>query len=137
MATSGQPDAVINAPHMERIIAAVIDIIIVTGLFLFPRVGWMIGIIYHLTKDSLPFLKGQSFGKHLMRIKVITRPDNRSLVRHPEKSVIRGLVLLIPGLNLVDIWYFFTKGSRLADYWAQTSVIYTSDENPESEDSSL
>ncbi len=121
-----------TAPFTERIIAALIDIIIVIGLCFFPRVGWMIGIIYHLTRDSMPFLNGQSFGKHLMHIKVIALPQKTSLTKYPEKSIIRGLVTIIPILNIIDIWYFMTKGYRLADKWAETTVVhYVKDDDSE------
>lgn len=113
-----------TAPFTERIIAALIDIIIVIGLCFFPRIGWMIGIIYHLTKDSMPFLNGQSFGKHLMHIKVITLPQKTSLTKYPEKSIIRGLVTVIPILNIIDIWHFISTGTRLADQWAETTVVH-------------
>lgn len=90
---------------------------------MFPRVGWMFGLIYHLTRDSLPFLNGQSFGKKLMRLKVVRIPELLPLTGSPEKSVIRGVVFLIPLLNLIDIWHLLTKGQRLADKWAETTVI--------------
>ncbi|WP_062126552.1 RDD family protein [Geofilum rubicundum] len=126
-----------TAPFTERIIAAFIDIIIVIGLCFFPRVGWMIGIIYHLTRDSMPFLYGQSFGKHLMQIKVIALPQKTSLTRYPEKSIIRGLVMMIPILNIIDIWYFLTKGYRLADKWAETTVVrHVKDDDSEGMDGS-
>ncbi|MGQ1946036.1 hypothetical protein ACT3CD_02890 [Geofilum sp. OHC36d9] len=118
---------VFTMPLTERIIAAIIDIIIVAILCLFPRIGWLLGIIYHLTRDSLPFLKGQSFGKRLLHLKVITLPKQESLVNYPEKSIIRGLVMLIPGLNIIDFWFLYHKGQRLADIWAQTTVIYSSE----------
>jgi len=118
---------VFTMPLTERIIAAIIDIIIVAVLCLFPRIGWLVGIIYHLTRDSLPFLKGQSFGKRLLHLKVITLPKQESLVNYPEKSIIRGLVMLIPGLNIIDFWFLYHKGQRLADIWAQTTVIYSSE----------
>jgi uncharacterized RDD family membrane protein YckC len=118
---------VFTMPLTERIIAAIIDIIIVAILCLFPRIGWLVGIIYHLTRDSLPFLKGQSFGKHLLHLKVVTLPKQESLVNYPEKSIIRGLVMLIPVLNIIDFWFLYHKGQRLADIWAQTTVIYSSE----------
>ncbi len=118
-----KPEIIEQAPLTERLIATIIDIAIVMGLCLFPRIGWMFGLIYHLTKDSLPFLGGQSFGKKLMHIKAVTVPQQLPLTGFPEKSVIRGLVLLIPILNLIDIWFLLTKGYRLADNWAQTGVV--------------
>jgi len=120
MSITGQT---VQAPLAERFIAAFIDFAIVCGLCMFPRIGWMIGLIYHLTRDSLPFLNGQSFGKKLMHLKVVASPNQTPLTGSPEKSVIRGLVFLIPLLNLIDIWYLFTKGHRLADKWAETEVI--------------
>ncbi len=120
---------VFSMPLIERFIAALIDLVIVVVLCLFPKIGWMFGLLYHLTRDSLPFLKGQSFGKHLLHIKVITLPKQESLIKYPEKSVIRGLVMLIPILNIVDVWFLFTKGRRLADIWSQTTVILYSGED--------
>ncbi len=131
MTTGRQSDTVLSAPVTERIIALLVDLVVVMGLFFFPRIGWMFSTFYFLVKDSLPFLKGQSFGKHLMKIKVITIPDQNSLIAYPEKSVIRALVMLIPGLNLLDLWYFFKRGHRLADIWAQTTVVYVDDLGPE------
>jgi uncharacterized RDD family membrane protein YckC len=125
MATTGQPDAVFANPLTERIIAAIIDLVIVIGLCLFPRIGWIFGLIYHLMRDSMPLLNGQSFGKHLMRIKVIVLPQQDSMIKYPEKSIIRGIVTLIPILNIIDVWYLFYKGQRLADIWTSTAVVYS------------
>ncbi|NLX73517.1 MAG: RDD family protein [Bacteroidales bacterium] len=120
-----------TAPFTERFVAAFIDIIIVAGLFFFPRIGWMLGLIYHLLKESMPFMQGQSFGKHLMRIKVITIHQQLPLTGNPEKSIIRGLVMLIPILNLVDLWSLLSRGYRIADKWTETTVIhYSKDDMP-------
>ena len=130
MSFTGKPESLIQAPLMERMLAAIIDLIIVVGFCFFPRIGWIIGLLYHLTRDSLPFLKGQSFGKHLMRLQVISLPQQESLVNNPEKSIIRGIVMLIPILNIIDVWHLFATGYRLADKWAQTAVIpYSGDES--------
>ncbi|MDG5799726.1 hypothetical protein QA597_05035 [Marinilabiliaceae bacterium ANBcel2] len=131
MSTTGQPDSVMPAPLIERITAAIIDIIIVIGLCFFPRIGWMFGIIYHLTKDSLPLLKGQSLGKQLLNIRTLAMPQKVPLSVYPEKSVIRGLVMLIPILNIIDAWFLLSKGYRLADKWAQTTVVFVHDDESE------
>ena len=131
MNTTGKPESLIQAPLMERMLAAIIDLIIVGGFCFFPRIGWVIGLLYHLTRDSLPFLNGQSFGKYLMHIQVITLDQQESLVNTPQKSVIRGVVMLIPILNIIDVWYLFAKGYRLADKWAETAVVPYSE--PEAE----
>jgi uncharacterized RDD family membrane protein YckC len=127
MPPTGQMDTVTTAPSTERIIAAIIDMIIAIGLCFFPRIGWMFGLMYHLLRDALPFLNGQSFGKHLLHLKAIVLPQKEALTTAPEKSLIRGLVMLIPILNLIDMWFFFSKGYRLADKWAQTTVIYSNE----------
>jgi uncharacterized RDD family membrane protein YckC len=123
MSETGTPLTTSPAPLAERFVAALIDIVIVCGLCLFPRIGWMFGLIYLLTRDALPFLNGQSFGKKLMHLKVVTQPNNSPLTSSPEKSVIRGIVFLIPVLNLIDVLHLYTKGQRLADKWAETEVI--------------
>ncbi|HHT99740.1 RDD family protein [Xiashengella succiniciproducens] len=118
-----------TAPLTERIIAAVIDIVIVAGLCFFPRIGWILGLIYHLGKESMPFMNGQSCGKHLLKIKVVNIPQLTPITGQHEKSVIRGLVMLIPVLNLIDLWWFVSRGYRLADKWAETTVVYSTKEN--------
>lgn len=128
MQATGPVKPVYSMPLMERIAAAIIDIIIVGILMLFPRIGWILGLLYHLTKDSIPILGGQSFGKKLLRIKTITIPEEESLIKYPEKSVLRGLIFLIPILNIIDVWHLFVKGRRLADIWSQTTVILFSEE---------
>jgi uncharacterized RDD family membrane protein YckC len=111
----------------ERLLAAFVDLVIVVGLSLFPRIGWMVGLIYHLTRDSLPFLNGQSFGKKFFNLRVIILPQYASMSGAAEKSVIRGLVAIIPGLNIVDLWFLITRKVRLADEWAETRVVYHQD----------
>jgi len=123
MNSFGTPESLLQAPLPERTLAFIVDLVIVAGLCLFPRIGWIFGLFYFLTRDSLPFLKGQSLGKKLMKIKTITIPEQESLVSFPEKSVIRGIINLIPILNLIDVWLLITTGYRLADRWASTAVV--------------
>lgn len=111
----------------ERILAGAVDLIIVAIISLFPRIGWMFGLIYLLTKDSLSFLNGQSFGKKLFHLRTIALPHNAALTGWPEKSIIRGLVLLIPILNVIDFYYLITHKVRIADRWADTRVIRNQD----------
>lgn len=99
-----------------------IDCIIAFGLAMFPKIGWIFGLMYFLLKDALYFNKGQSFGKKIMKIKVCTSA-NESLVNYPQKSIIRNLILLIPILNLVEIYYFLFRSKRLGDVWSETSVL--------------
>ncbi|MBK3519784.1 RDD family protein [Carboxylicivirga marina] len=108
---------------VERLLAGIIDVSIVLGLSLFPRIGWIFGLIYFLFKDSLPFLKGQSFGRRLFKIKVVSNADDQSLVTTPDKALIRQIVFLVPLLNLVEIFYFLFKKERLGAIWTSTKVI--------------
>ena len=137
MSATGNPESMLQAPLMERALAAIIDIAIVGGLCLFPRIGWIVGLFYFLLRDSLSFMKGQSFGKKLMRIKVITLTEQESLVNYPEKSALRGIVSLVAGLNLIDLWFLITTGYRLADRWAQTVVVPYSDSDSDTNNWSM
>ena len=123
MSSFGNPESLLQAPLTERVIAAIIDIAVAVGLSFFPKIGWIFGLFYFLIRDSIPFLKGQSLGKKLMKIRTITLPEQESLVNYPEKSIIRGVITLIPILNLIDIWFLYSTGYRLADVWAQTAVV--------------
>ncbi len=116
-----------KVPVSERILAGLVDLVVVAVLSLFPRIGWLFGLIYLLSKDSLSFLNGQSFGKKLFNLRTVALPHYASLSGWPEKSVIRGLVLLIPVLNIIDLYYLITQKVRIADRWAETRVIKNQD----------
>lgn len=116
-----------KVPVSERLLAGFVDIMIALLLSLFPKIGWMFGLIYLLAKDSFSFLDGQSFGKKLFHLRAITLPHYASMSGWPEKSVIRGLVLLIPILNLFDLYHLIKYKVRIADRWAETRVIRNQD----------
>ncbi|WP_439185296.1 RDD family protein [Carboxylicivirga taeanensis] len=107
----------------ERLLAALVDISICLGLSLFPRIGWIFGLIYFLFKDSLPLLNGQSFGRRLFKIKVISKADNKSLSGAPDKALIRQIIFFVPLLNLLELYYFLRKEERLGDIWTDTKVV--------------
>lgn len=107
----------------ERLLAALIDFSITMGLSLFPRVGWIFGLIYFLFKDSIVLLDGQSFGRRLFKIKVVTRENGQSLIRKPDKALVRQLILLIPLLNLVELYRFLFLKDRFGAKWTQTTVV--------------
>lgn len=116
-----------KVPLSERLMAGLVDIVIAVLLSLFPKIGWMFGVIYLLAKDSLSFLNGQSFGKKIFNLRTIALPHYASLSGWPEKSIIRGLVQVIPVLNIIDLYYLITKKVRIADKWAETRVIRNQD----------
>ncbi|MBR8538271.1 RDD family protein [Carboxylicivirga sediminis] len=107
----------------ERLLAGVVDGSIVLGLSLFPRIGWLFGLIYFLFKDSLPLLNGQSFGRRLFKIKVINKADGTGLMKSPDKALIRQIIFLVPVLNLLELYRFFTKSERFGDTWTDTTVV--------------
>ena len=110
-----------------RLFAYSVDLVIAVGLCLFPRIGWIFGLIYFLFKDAMPFTKGQSYGRRLFKIRLVRVPHNESMEQHPEKSLIRNIILLIPILNLYEIYLFFFKDYRLGEKWSETTVIASSD----------
>ncbi len=116
-----------KVPTSERLLAGLVDIVIALLISLFPKIGWMFGLIYLLAKDSLSFLNGQSFGKKLFNLRTIALPHYASLTGWPEKSIIRGLVQIIPILNLIDLYYLITQKVRIADRWAETRVVRNQD----------
>ncbi len=106
----------------ERILAAIIDIAIAFGLTLFPRIGWIFGLIYFLFKDCLPFSNGQSFGRRLFNLKVVDKKDGRSLVAAPDKALIRQVVFFVPLLNIIELYCFLFLKNRKAEQWSDTEV---------------
>jgi uncharacterized RDD family membrane protein YckC len=114
-----------HVPFPERFMAHAIDLVVTMGLCLFPRIGWIAGLIYYLTKEAIPGLKGQSIGKKFFDLQVVTQSSQTALTQQPEKSILRGLVSLLPIINIVDVYYLLAGHQRLADKWAQTTVIKT------------
>ncbi|MBN2164671.1 MAG: RDD family protein [Marinilabiliaceae bacterium] len=112
-----------SSEGIERMIALMLDSISVFILSLFPLWGCFFGIAYFLLKDALPFLNGQSIGKYFMGLKVVNKESLTPITKDYKKSIIRGVVLLIPILNIIDIYRYLTIGERLADKWAETVVI--------------
>ncbi|MES2477293.1 MAG: RDD family protein [Verrucomicrobiota bacterium] len=125
------------APFNARVIAVVIDIVLVWGIQLglvlilpefMHKLAWLIGLAYFITRDSLPFLGGQSVGKKAMKLRAVTL-DGRPLTGNWEPSLIRAGVLCIPFFFLLELYLLLTRetgaerGRRLGDEWAKTKVI--------------
>ena len=125
------------APFNARITAAALDIVVAMGIttglmFILPgfadRLAWLTGLAYLITRDSLPFLGGQSVGKKAMKLRAVTQ-DGQSLVSNWQAALIRNGVLIIPFFGLVELFILLTRedkperGRRLGDEWAKTQVI--------------
>ncbi len=126
-----------DASLQDRIIAAAIDLVLATGLYLGARfllpglldhASYGLWIAYMLTRDSLPFLDGQSVGKKARRIRAVTR-DGAGLSGNWQAGVVRNVVLLIPLFPLVELFVLISRHDgpkpllRLGDEWAGTKVV--------------
>ncbi|MBX3743049.1 MAG: RDD family protein [Akkermansiaceae bacterium] len=122
------------APFNTRIIAALIDYgaIIIASLVLMKILpGFLSSVVslaslgYILTKDSLPFLGGQSIGKKVMKLRAVTA-DGAPLTGNWEKGILRNAFLIIAPVELVVLLLREEKpekGRRLGDDFAKTKVI--------------
>lgn len=125
------------APFNPRVVAVIIDSLVGLGvtiacIWILPGllewIGQLVGLAYFVTRDSLPFLGGQSVGKKAMKLKVTTL-EGASLVGNWSASLIRNGILLIPFVALIELYILLTRenrpdrGRRLGDEWAKTRVI--------------
>ena len=111
------------ATPMERFLAALIDGVLI-ALVSATGIGSIIGLIYHLIKDALPFLDGQSLGKKLVKIRVVNADTNQPITNDYEKSMVRSVSLIIPIFGIVDAFMVFSKDrARFGDQWARTIVV--------------
>ncbi|MEZ0538181.1 RDD family protein [Fibrella arboris] len=86
--------------------------------------GYLAALAYLLTRDSLPFLNGQSVGKKLMGIKVIREDTGAGIMGDYGTGVVRAIPQMIPLLNLVDALVIFRDSTkRFGDEWAKTIVV--------------
>jgi uncharacterized RDD family membrane protein YckC len=133
-------------PFNTRLTAAAIDTVVFIGIIIglqlvlpafADRLAYLIALGYLITRDSLPFLGGQSVGKKAMKIKAVTL-EGKSLVGNWETALIRNGVLIIPLFGLIELYILLTReekperGRRLGDEWAKTKVIF--EEKPVSPD---
>lgn len=123
------------ATFNSRAIAVLIDLAVSLGLVIatvsllhISRLGMLVAVAYMLTRDSLPFLNGQSIGKKAMKIKAVDLAGN-SLAGDWKTGVIRNISLVIPLVPIVELFILLTRedgpnrGRRLGDEWAKTKVI--------------
>ena len=111
------------ASPTDRLLAFLIDVLIVAGLTL-TVIGSILGLVYFLTKDSLPIYEGQSLGKRLMKLKVLDNETNLPVKNDYLKSSLRNIPLIIPVFQFIDAFMVFsTNGNRFGDQWANTMVV--------------
>lgn len=129
------------APFNTRIIAGAIDYAVVVCLYIvlsmilpnfMSKVLYLVGLGYILTKDSLPFLGGQSIGKKVMKLRAVTS-DGQPLTGNWEKGILRNAFLLIAVVEVIVLLLREEKpekGRRLGDDFAKTKVIVEADPVP-------
>lgn len=117
----------------QRIGALLIDAIIAVALgFIASKI---IGLLYFpvwagymLTRDSLPFLNGQSLGKKVLNLQAVSE-TGKSLSGDWSPGIVRNVLLVIPLGALVELIVLLVNkdkpnGSRrLGDQWAKTKVV--------------
>ncbi len=87
----------------------------------------VIGLVM-LTRDSLPFLDGQSIGKKAMRIRAVSE-EGASLSGDWVTGATRNLLFAVPLLGVIECFIMLSRsgnvgaGRRLGDDWAKTKVI--------------
>lgn len=121
----------------KRIIGGIIDYAISLGIYFLAamilpdflgKVAWALQIGYMLTRDALPFLKGQSLGKKAMSLRAVTS-DGEPLTNNWQASIIRNIPFAIPILPIVEVIILYTRendpktGLRLGDDFANTKVV--------------
>ncbi len=114
-----------RASAVDRVIACAIDIVIACLCLIIPVVGPLVAFSYLIFRDSLPFLKGQSLGKQLMKLRVISEETGKDLNEEYSISLIRNIPAIIPVFNLLDLALLFMSddGKRYGDKWGKTKVI--------------
>lgn len=128
------------ASVQKRLFAKLIDLMIVLflGLAWFGGPGSVLGFLYSITADALPFqsLKGQSIGKKAMGIRIQPATLKASLLRNAPVGLITILMIIpfwgwilalligVPlGLIEISLMVRAERRQRLGDVMAETIVI--------------
>lgn len=127
-----------KADNVRRAFAFIIDVAITYLVGLIPFIGGVIGFFYMLLRDGL--LDGQSIGKKLLNIRVVT---DHGAVTYGD-SIKRNIIFAIPSLFMIipfiggiisgiigAIIYVVeivkamndAEGKRYGDVWAGTKVV--------------
>ena len=132
----GIPDETVTGKEADlgkRIAAAIIDSLVATGLALVAgivmnRLSYPVWIAYMLTRDSLPFLDGQSIGKKVMKLRAVSE-TGKSLSGDWNSGLIRNVPMVIPFGGLVELIVLIVNKDkpgglrRLGDQWGKTKVV--------------
>ena len=132
------------APFAKRFLAAFIDtavcVVLALVLSVLPALGGVLAFLatagYLLTRDSLPFLNGQSVGKKVIGLMTLTA-DGQPLTGNWQAGLIRNAILVIPCAGpVIELVVLLTRedkaqrGCRLGDEWASTKVVIHRPEPP-------
>ncbi len=113
-----------DASGIDRMLAGIIDVTVACICLIVPYMGPLLGFSYILFRDALPFLKGQSLGKQLIKLKVVRVNTGEGMLEAYGDSITRNISLFIPVFNILDAVLVFAKPSlRFGDKWAETKVI--------------
>jgi uncharacterized RDD family membrane protein YckC len=139
-ATPEQPPAVVQTTGGEatlgqRIGAGLIDVLVASAAgFVAGKIAgglaFAVQIAYMLTRDSLPFLDGQSIGKKALNLRAVTE-DGKSLSGNWNTGLLRNISMAVPFLPLVELIIMIVNNGkpgglrRLGDQWAKTKVVTT------------
>ena len=133
---SGTPYASLK----KRVFAKFIDLLVVLflGFLWYGGPGSLLGFLYSITADGLPFRKwkGQSIGKKIMKIEVIPGTLKASVIRNIPVGIITFLMIIpfwgwilsmlvgIPlGLIEISLIARAAKHQRLGDVMAESVVV--------------
>jgi len=117
----------------KRIAAAFIDFLVAMALawaagMLMSRLSYPVWIAYMLTRDSLPFLDGQSIGKKALNLRAVSE-SGKSLSGDWNAGLIRNIPMAIPFGALVELIVMLVNKDkpgglrRLGDQWGKTKVV--------------
>lgn len=120
----------IGGALIDAIVAFVLSFLV--GMILpFDPAGmitWAVVAAYWVTRDSLPFLGGQSLGKKVVKLKVV-KESGGDLVNDWQNAILRNVLLIVPFGGLVELVVLLIRqgkpeaGKRLGDDWAKTRVV--------------
>lgn len=117
----------------QRVGAGLIDILVAIALgYAAARIagglGYAVQVAYMLTRDSLPFLDGQSIGKKALNLRAVGE-DGKSLSGNWNTGLLRNVSMAVPFLPLVELIIMLANNGkpgglrRLGDQWAKTKVV--------------
>lgn len=110
----------ITKPRVTREAALFVDVVTALALAIVPKYGWALCLGYFVLRDTLS-TTGQGAGKALYKLRIYKVKDHTPVGW--KLAILRSILILMPLVNIADLFHFIRTGRRYVDEWIGVDVF--------------